>query len=128
MSLSRLDDGRQQGIIHDITERKRIEEDLRRLSIAIEQAAEDVIITDPEGLIQYVNPAFEKITGYSRSEAMGQNPRFLKSGIQGPAFYKNLWKRIKGGNIWTGRITNRRKDGKFIQEDATITPLLNSAG
>ncbi len=128
MSLSRLDDGRQQGIVHDITERKRIEEELRRLSIAIEQAAEDVMITNPEGVIQYVNPAFEKITGYSRSEAIGQNPRFLKSGAHTPAFYKKLWKTITCGNIWTGRITNRRKDGKFIQEDATISPLLNSAG
>jgi PAS domain S-box-containing protein len=128
MSLSRLDDGSQQGIIHDITERKKTEEELRRLSIAIEQAAEDVIITDPEGIIQYVNPAFEKITGYSRSEAIGQNPRFLKSGVQTPSFYKNLWKTIKGGNIWTGRITNRRKDSKLIHEDATISPLLNSEG
>jgi PAS domain S-box-containing protein len=128
LSVSRLDDGRQQGIIHDITERKKTEGELRSLSIALEQAAEDVIITDPEGIIQYVNPAFEKIMGYSRAEVIGQTPKILKSGVQAPAFYENFWKTIKGGNIWTGRITNRRKDGKLIQEDAIISPLLNSEG
>ncbi|MCX5818791.1 MAG: PAS domain S-box protein [Deltaproteobacteria bacterium] len=116
------------GTLLDITERKKAEEDLRRLSIAIEQAAEDIIIVDPEGVIRYVNPAFEKITGYSRGEAIGQTPRILKSGVQGPAFYENLWNTIKGGNIWTGRITNKHKDGRLIQQDATISPLLNSAG
>ena len=116
------------GTVLDITEGKKAEEDLRRLSTAIEQAAEEIMITDPEGVIQYVNPAFERITGYSREEAIGRNPRILKSDIQGQAFYENLWNTIKGGNIWTGRVTNRRKDGKLIQEDGTISPLLNSTG
>ncbi len=112
----------------DITERKNMEDELRRLSIAIEQAAEDIVITDPEGVIQYVNPAFEKITGYSRSEAIGQTPRILKSGLHKPEFYIHLWNTIKSGAIWNGRITNRCKDGKLIQEDATISPLLTSTG
>ncbi len=116
------------GTVLDITEGRKAEEELRRLSTAIEQAAEEIMITDPEGVIQYVNPAFERITGHSRGEVIGQTPRILKSDIQGPAFYESLWNTIKGGNIWSGRITNRRKDGKLIQEDGTISPLLNSAG
>ena len=116
------------GTVLDITEGRKAEEDLRRLSTAIEQAAEEIMITDPEGVIQYVNPAFERITGHARGEAIGQTPRILKSDIHGPAFYESLWNTIKGGNIWSGRITNRRKDGKLIQEDGTISPLLNSAG
>jgi PAS domain S-box-containing protein len=116
------------GTLLDITDRRKAEEELRRLSIAIEQAAEDIVITDPEGVIQYVNPAFEKITGYSRREAIGQNPRIMNSGVHKPAFFAHLWNTIKNGNIWSGRITNRCKDGKLIQEDATISPLLTSSG
>lgn len=115
-------------MLYDETERKQAEEDLRRLSFAIEQSAEEVVITDPEGVIQYVNPAFEKITGYSRQEAIGQTPRILKSGAHDDAFYQNLWDTIKGGNVWTGQLTNRRKDGALIHEDATISPLANSVG
>jgi PAS domain S-box-containing protein len=116
----------QVAIFSDISIRTKAKEDLRRLSIAIEQAAEEVVITDPEGVIQYVNPAFEAITGYSRVEVIGQTPRLLKSGLHEPAFYEHLWNTIKTGNVWTGRITNRRKDGALIQEDAIISPLLDS--
>lgn len=116
------------GTILDITDRRRVEEELRRLSIAIEQADEDIVITDPDGIIQYVNPAFEKITGYGREEAIGHTPRILKSGVHDQAFYKDLWNTVKNGNIWRGTITNRRKDGKLIQENATISPLLSSGG
>jgi len=116
------------GTLLDITERRKAEEESRRLSIAIEQAAEDIIITDPEGIIQYANPAFEKITGYSRVEAIGATPRILKSGVHEPAFYKDLWDTIKSGNIWTGRIVNRCKDGRLIHEDATISPMVTSSG
>jgi PAS domain S-box-containing protein len=114
--------------VRDITERKKTEEELRRLSIAIEQAAEDIIITDPEGVIQYVNPAFETITGYSRAEVIGKTPKLLKSGVHDGVFYEQLWKTLKRGDIWRGRITNRRKNGALIDEDATICPLLTSAG
>ncbi len=116
------------GVLLDITERKRAEEDLRRLNFAIERAAESVLITDPDGVIQYVNPAFERVTGYSRSEAIGRTPSLLKSGVQDHSFYGNLWKTLKSGMIWSGRMTNRRKDGKLIQADSTISPLLTSAG
>jgi PAS domain S-box-containing protein len=115
------------GTLLDITDRLKAEEDLKRLSVAIEQAAEEIVITDPEGNIQYVNPAFERITGYERQEAIGRNPRLLKSGVHDRAFYENLWNTLKAGNIWKGRLVNRRKDGKLVHMDATISPLINSA-
>jgi len=116
-----------QAIVRDVTERKRAEEVLQRLSLALEQAAEEIIITDPDGVIEYVNPAFEKITGYSRQEAIGRTPRLVKSGVHDRAFYERLWGTIKRGEIWTGRITNRHKKGMLIQEDATISPIVSSA-
>lgn len=99
------------GVSQDITKRKQAEEELKRLSTAIEQAAEEVIVTGIDGIIQYVNPAFEKITGYSRADVIGQTPGMLKSGIHDKDFYKNLWDTITAGKVWTGRITNKRKDG-----------------
>jgi PAS domain S-box-containing protein len=109
-------------------ERRRVQDELVRLSVAIEQAAEDVLITDAEGIIQYANPAFERLTGYSRVEVVGRNPRFLKSGAHDAQFYADLWSTLKGGQIWRGRLTNRRKDGRLLQEDATISPLITSDG
>lgn len=117
-----------QAIVRDVTESKKAEAELLRLSTAIEHAAEEVIITDADGVITYVNPAFEQITGYSRQEALGRTPRILKSGAHPAAFYENLWETIKSGKTWKNRITNRRKDGREIQEDATINPILNGAG
>ncbi len=115
-------------IIRDVTERKRASEEIRRLVTALEQAAEDVVITDVDGVIEYVNPAFESITGYSRQEAIGSTLRILKSGLHDEKFYENLWQTIKEGNVWSGTIVNRRKDGVLIHEEATISPLVDSAG
>lgn len=108
--------------------RLKAEEGHRELISAIEQAAEYIVITDPKGTIRYVNPAFERITGYTRSEAIGQNPRMLKSGKHNAAFYRGLWERISGGQTWTGRIVNKRKDGASIIEEATISPVRDAAG
>ena len=116
------------GTLLDVTDRQKSEEELRRLSIAIEQAAEEIIITDPNWIIQYVNPAFENITGYSRAEAIGKTPSFLRSGAHKPEFYKDLNETINAGKIWRGRIINKRKDGKLIHEDTTISPLIASVG
>ncbi len=130
VSLTRIDirgEAYLQAIVRDVTKRKHTEEELRRLSVAIEQAAEEIIITDAEGVIQYVNPAFENITGYARQEAIGQTPRLVKSGVHDGAFYESLWDTIRNGNIWKGQITNRRKDGALIQEDAIISPLMSSS-
>ena len=116
------------GIFEDISSRKRLEEVQRRLATAVEQTAEAIVITDTTGEIQYVNPAFEKITGYTAEEAVGQNPKLLKSGEHDPMFYKDLWETITRGQVWTGRITNKRKDGSRYYEEATISPVRNSGG
>ncbi len=112
----------------DITERKRAEDRLRRLAAAIEQSEEGVMITDPDGMIEYVNPAFERITGYSPAEAIGRHSRMLKSGKQDQAFYERLWDTIVSGRTWTGRFINRRKDGTHFFEDCTISPVFGSDG
>jgi len=115
-------------VFTNITERRNAEVERERLSRAIEQAAEAVMITDAEGTILYVNPAFEKITGFSSEEAVAANPRLLKSGEHDGSFYKGLWDTIKAGNVWAGRLTNRRKDGRLYYEDATISPVRDSSG
>lgn len=116
------------GIVRDITERKRAEGELQRLATVVEQAAETVVITDTDGMIQYVNPAFEQVTGYTREEAVGRTLGILKSGEHTEAFYRNLWETISRGDVWTGRFTNKRKDGGLIQEDATISPVRDTSG
>lgn len=98
------------------------------LSTAIEQAAEAVVITDAAGTIQYVNPAFERITGYARAEALGQTPRLLKSGAHPPEFYRELWQTITAGRVWSGCFVNKRKDGALYAEEAAIAPVRDGAG
>ena len=99
-----------------------------RLSEAIEQAAETVVITDPHGTIRYVNPAFEKITGYTRKEAIGQTPKLLQSGKHDEVYYRQMWSVLSSGQTWRGRFTNRRKDGSFYEEEAVISPVRNPKG
>jgi len=99
-----------------------------RLAAAVEQAGEAIVITDVEGIIRYVNPAFTTITGYSREEAIGQNPRLVKSGYQDDAFYKTLWETIVSGRTWQGLFVNKRKDGSLFNESATISPVRNAEG
>jgi PAS domain S-box-containing protein len=111
-----------------IADEKRRTDELRQLSTAIEQSPETVMITDINGVIQYANPAFEKITGYSRKEALGKTPNILKSGRHDTAFYFNLWDTLRKGNVWEGRIINRRKDGNLFTEDASISPVKNDEG
>lgn len=107
----------------DITKRKQAETELLRLSAAIKQTAEAVVITNVQGIIEYVNPAFESITGYLKEEAIGQNPHVLKSGKHAEAFYKNLWQTISSGRTWEGRLINKRKDGTLYTEEASISPV-----
>ncbi|MDA3838588.1 MAG: response regulator [Candidatus Delongbacteria bacterium] len=99
--------------------------DIKRLGIILEQTEEDIIITDLEGNITYVNPAFERKTGYSSSEVIGKNPRLLKSGKQSDEIYKEMWDTIKNGKVWRGTVINKNKDGSFIEEDSTISPMRN---
>lgn len=131
MNLLRDDQGTphaMEAFFSDITQRKKADQERIRLMTAIEQAAEIVMITDPAGTIQYTNPAFERITGYTREEGIGQNPRILKSDILGPDFYKHLWTTLQRGQIWKGRFVNRRKDGTLYDAEATITPVRSASG
>jgi two-component system, cell cycle sensor histidine kinase and response regulator CckA len=116
------------GVICDITQQKKSEEARVRLAAAVEQAAETVVITDPQGTIVYANPAFERITGYSRDEVIGNNPRILKSGHQNEEFYKRMWETLANGRIWTGRFVNKKEDGTLFEEDASISPVKNASG
>jgi PAS domain S-box-containing protein len=115
-------------LMQDITERKRAERKMLRLIAAVEQTADSIVITDTEGTIEYVNPAFERISGYTRAEAAGQTCRILKSGQTAKEVYEQLWATIKRGAVWTGHLTNRRKDGSLYQEHATISPVRDSSG
>ena len=111
-----------------IAARKQTEERLARLSSAVEQTADNVIITDRRGVVQYVNPAFEALTGYSKSEAVGKTPRILKSGEHNLEFYAQLWTVILSGGVFRDEIVNRRKDGTFYVEEKTITPIKDNDG
>ena len=101
---------------------------IRLLETAVEQSGSSIIITDSDGTIQYVNPAFTRVTGYSVREASGQNPRFLKSGRHDHAFYENMWSAISSGHVWHARICNRKKDGELFWEDSTIAPVQDETG
>ena len=109
-------------------QRLRLEEDRRRLAAAIEQAAESIVITDTDGRIEYVNPSFERITGYGREEVIGKSPRILNSGEHSAGFYENMWSTLHRGEAWSGRIANRRKNGETYQETTTISPVRDDKG
>ncbi|MGC8635213.1 MAG: EAL domain-containing protein [Candidatus Limnocylindrales bacterium] len=100
----------------------------RRLATAIEQSVESVVITDADGRITYVNPAFERSSGYAAAEALGQNPRLLASGRQTRAFYVAMWQALTEGRPWAGDLVNRRKDGSLYTEAAVISPVRDPAG
>ena len=114
--------------ITDITEYKRTQEERNLLAVDIDQAAESVFITDTNGTIQYVNPAFEQLTGYRREDAIGKTPRILKSGKHDASFYAEMWNTITRGEAWLGRIINRKKDGSFFEVDGTISPVFDKSG
>lgn len=115
-------------IIHDVTARKQMEAERARWLTAIEQAGEAVLITDAEGVMEYVNPAFETVTGYAREEAIGRTPAILKSGLQDEAFYQDMWATLKAGKKWSGRMVNKRKDGTLYTEEITISPVKDAQG
>ncbi len=114
--------------VQDITARKAAEETLARLATAVDQAAETIVITDLDGVIVYANPAFERSTGYTCAEALGQTSNMLKSGRQNADFYRRMWSVLAQGEIWTGHFVNRRKDGELYEEEATISPVRNAQG
>ncbi len=116
------------GIMRDITERKIVEEKMRWQHTALESAANGIVILNVHGQILWVNPAFQALTGYSSEEAIGKNPRILKSGKHDASFYKDLWDTILAGKVWCGEIINKRKDGSFYTEEMTITPVKTDTG
>ncbi|HNY14470.1 MAG TPA: PAS domain S-box protein [Bacteroidales bacterium] len=115
-------------IVYDISEKKAAEQRLKLLSLAIEQSPVSIIITDNDGIIEYVNPRFCDLTGYSHNELMGETPRILKSGHQSAKFYKELWETILSGSNWVGEFQNKKKNGDLYWESAIIAPLVSSNG
>jgi PAS domain S-box-containing protein len=115
-------------ICRDITDQLVVEKERDRLVMAIEQTADSIVITDSSGTIQYTNPAFTKVTGYEADEALGANPRILKSQRHDPAFYRQMWATILRGETWEGRVANRKKSGEEYWEKASISPVRDSTG
>lgn len=109
----------------DITTRRRAEETVRKMSRVVEQTPVAVVITDAKARIEYVNPYFTSLTGYTMEEAIGKNPRILKSGVHPPELYKELWQTISSGRIWRGEWCNRKKNGELYWEEATFAPVLD---
>jgi PAS domain S-box-containing protein len=115
-------------VSRDISEAKQVGEERTRLDMAVEQAAESIVITDIDGTIVYANPASELQTGYTRDELIGANPRIVKSGKQDASFYRTLWATILRGETWSGEITNRRKNETLYREQTTISPVRDETG
>jgi len=115
-------------IAHDITLLRKTEERLRLQGAALNAAANGIVVSDPDGVILWVNPAFSEITGYLAHEVIGKSTRILRSGVHGQDFYHQMWETIKSGEIWRGEITNRRKDGSMYLEDQTISPVFGARG
>ncbi|MES0371262.1 MAG: PAS domain S-box protein [Mariprofundaceae bacterium] len=115
-------------VVRDVSKQKEDEATLRTHSVAMDRAGEAILITDRDGVIEYVNQAFTNITGYSAEEVIGKNPSLLKSSAQDPAFYKELWETITAGDIWSGTLIDRRKDGSFYPSKLSISPILNEEG
>lgn len=116
------------GVSRDITQRRLADEQIRKLSRGIEQSPATIIITDTNGKIEYVNPKFTETTGYSFEEAVGNNPRILKSGEKSPEEYKHLWNTIKSGKEWRGEFHNKKKNGELYWEQASISPIKDAEG
>jgi len=114
--------------IKDVTDERAVLNELHRLSSAVEQTADAVFITDRDGIIEYVNPAFEAVTGYPRAEVLGNTPRIMKSGEMPPGYYKKLWNTILQGKAFQGQTINRRQDGSKLIVEQTITPMKDQAG
>ena len=119
---------RMAGTLQDVTLRRKTEEEMRKLSGAVEQIADSVMITNCAGVVEYINPAFETMTGYSKDEIIGKTPRMLKSAKQSKAFYERLWKTILAGDVFSDVIINRRKNGDIYYEEKTITPQKDRHG
>lgn len=128
LSSQKLDNGRYVTIIRDVTVRKKAEKEILKLSTAVEQSPSVIIITDLEGKIEYVNPKFSELTGYTSKTVIGKNPRILKSGEQSTATYKKMWDAISSGKEWRGEIHNKKKNGDLFWESAIMAPIFDKQG
>ncbi len=115
-------------VFNDITERKQAEKELTKLSTAVTQSPSVIAITDTKGDLEYVNPKFTELTGYTYEEAKGQNPRILKSGEQPDEMYAELWETISSGKKWRGEFYNKRKNGELFWESASVSPIFDEHG
>lgn len=116
------------GIAHDITERKQIEDELTKIKMAVEQSPDSVMITNKFDIIEYVNPAFEKLTGYTRDEVIGKTPDILRSGKHNDEFYAKILETVSSGKIFTGKIIDRNKNGEIFYQEICVTPLRDAKG
>lgn len=114
--------------VRDITIRKKAEDEIRKLALVMEQNPNSIVVTDTDANIEYVNPAFEKITGYRVSEVIGKNPNVLKTEHTPPETFVELWKTIKSGKVWNGEFVNKKKNGELYNEHAIIAPIMNDRG
>ncbi|WP_176761366.1 PAS domain S-box protein [Desulforhopalus singaporensis] len=123
-------DGHRESVVtfHDISTRIEKEKEIRRLICAVEQSPATVVITDSEATIEYVNPKFIEVVGYSAEEAIGQNPRILQSGVHSKKFYKTMWDTLLQGKEWRGQLCNRKKNGELFWEQAAIAPIRDKSG
>ncbi len=115
-------------IIYDISQRRKLELELRKHSEVLEQSPVSIVITDTNGNIEYVNPKFTEVSGYTLNEAKNENPRILKSGEQPTDYYKEMWETILSGKTWQGKFHNKNKEGKLFWESAIISPIKNNEG
>jgi len=115
-------------ISHDVTEKEKAQDHLKLLERSVNQSPVGILITDNEGVIEYVNPAFCNLTGYSSGEVLGKNPRILNSGHQNKIYYQKMWNTILSGKDWKAEIRNKKKDGSYFWEDMIISPILNEEG
>ena len=114
--------------MHDITARVHAQKDRERLAVVVEQADEMIFMTDVDGVIEYVNPAFERITGFTRGEAVGARPEYLLADGPDEQRDADVWRTLDSGGVWRGRFSNRRKDGSPLEEEATISPVRDASG
>jgi PAS domain S-box-containing protein len=114
--------------LRELTERIEAQEQQARMSMAVEHSDESIMITDTTAQILYVNPAFERVTGYTRDEVVGRNSRILKSGQHDELFYRQLWENLSGGESWVGQFINKRKNGELFHEEAVISPVRDAGG
>jgi len=128
ISEHKTKDGGIVGVRTDITERRKSEAELKKLLMAIEQSRNTVLITDSHGIIEYANPIFSQVSGYSNEEVIGQKPSILNSGLEPKSKFSGLWKEIRAGNVWQGTIQNKKRNGEIFVVDTIISPVRDENG